>query len=198
MTGGKHEIILASASLTRRRLLEAAGIVCRAVPSGIDEGAIKGADLRLHELPLELAKAKALAVSENNPAAIVIGADQILVCDGERFDRPRTVEAAGDQLKRLRGKTHELKTAVSCALDGAILWSHTEDAWLTMRNFSDEWLGAYLAAEGAGLADSVGGYKLEERGVQLFSRIEGDHFAILGLPLLPLLEFLRSREAIPS
>jgi septum formation protein len=198
MTGGKHEIILASASLSRRRLLEAAGIACRAVPSGIDEEAIKGADLRLHELPLELAKAKGLAISEQIPAAIVIGADQILVCDGERFDRPRTVEAAGDQLKRLRGKTHELKTAVSCALEGSIQWSHTEDAWLTMRNFSDEWLRSYLAAEGAGLADSVGGYKLEERGIQLFSRIEGDYFAILGLPLLPLLEFLRSREAIPA
>jgi septum formation protein len=196
MTGGKHEIILASASPTRRRLLEAAGIVYRAVPSGVDEERVKGADLRLHELAIELAKAKALAVSEHNPTAIVVGADQILVCDGERFDRPRTTEAAGEQLKRLRGKTHELRTAISCALDGAMLWSHTEDAWLTMRNFSDEWLRSYLAAEAAGLADSVGGYKLEERGVQLFSRIEGDYFAILGLPLLPLLEFLRSREAI--
>lgn len=198
MTGDKHDIILASASLSRRQLLVAAGIPCRAVPSGVDEEAIKRADLRLHEVPVELAKAKALAISEQYPAAIVIGADQILICDGKRFDKPQTVEAASDQLMRLRGKTHELKTVVSCALDGAIEWSHTEDAWLTMRNFSDEWLRSFLAAEGGGVTDSVGGYKIEERGIQLFSQVEGDYFAILGLPLLPLLEFLRSRGAIAT
>jgi septum formation protein len=200
MTKDEGDIILASASQSRRKLLEAAGIAFRTVPADVDE-----ATMKRHHVPLstgfdhlatQLATEKALVVAARNPGALVIGADQVLVCEGAVFDKPENLAAARQQLLRLRGRTHELETAVACARDEDVLWSHVEAPRLTMRAFSPDHLEAYVAAEGNALMESVGGYKLEGPGIQLFERVTGDYFAILGLPLLPLLAFLRDHGAI--
>ena len=140
-----------------------------------------------------LAKAKARAVAKRRPSALVIGADQILVADGKWFDKPDNLEEAADQLKQLRGRSHVLATAACAIQDKTLLWRAVASPKLTMRCFGEGFLASYIEAEGDAVLGSVGAYRLEGRGVQLFARIEGDHFAILGLPLLELLEFLRSR-----
>jgi septum formation protein len=197
------EIVLASTSDIRRRLLESAGIAVRSVPPRVDESAIKralsqtgGADIR--KLADTLAAAKAESVSRGEPAAMVIGADQILLLDDRPLDKPKDLKQAAMQLSLLRGNTHHLITAVAVARGGAIVWKDCAVAELTMRRFSDEFLAGYLASVGEDALTSVGAYKLEGRGVQLFHRIEGDYFAILGLPLLPLLSFLRSEGCLPG
>lgn len=196
------DIVLASTSQARRRLLLAAGISFEAVAPEVDEGAVKlehrqaGGDSR--ELAPQLAKAKAIAVAERRPDALVIGADQVLWMDGEAFDKPSSTRSAREQLLRLRGRTHVLHTAVACASGSDIVWSHVESPQLTMRTFSPESLDRYLEMEGSAVMDSVGGYKIEGRGIQLFSQFAGDYFAVLGLPLLPLLDFLRSRGLLEA
>jgi len=202
MTKQEGDIILASASQSRRKLLQAAGIAFRTVPAGLDEAAMK-----CHHVPLgggfdylatQLAIEKALVVAARNPGALVIGADQVLVCEGEAFDKPEDLAAVRQQLLRLRGRTHWLETAIACARSNDVLWSHVEAPQLTMRAFSPDHLEAYVAAEGNALTESVGGYKLEGLGIQLFESVSGDYFAVLGLPLLPLLAFLRAHGAIAA
>jgi len=194
--------VLASASPTRARLLAAAGLDVQIQPALLEEGVIKrmfraegGA---AGDCALALAEAKARWVSRYNPNAFVIGADQILVCGGEWFDKPTDLVDARGQLWTLRGRVHELVTTACVLKNGTRLWYTVSLAKLTMRRFSEAFLQAYLKAEGMAAVGTVGGYRLEGRGAQLFAHIEGDHFAILGLPLLELLAFLRDRGAMPS
>jgi septum formation protein len=195
-------IILASASHSRRKLLEAAGLTFRAMAAGVDETwakqdhACRGESFA--DLALQLATQKALAIAARYPHALVIGADQVLVFGGRIFDKPDSIEDARRQLLDLRGKTHSLETAVACARGCEVLWSHVEAPNLTMREFSSDYLESYLAAEGESVTLTVGGYKLEGLGIQLFERLTGDYFAVLGLPLLPLLAFLRGEGAIAT
>ncbi len=167
-------------------------------PAGIDEDAIKrqaAADgLSAGDTALELAQQKARAV--DRPGALVIGCDQILVCEGVWFDKPPDPATARSHLLRLRGRPHVLETATVVLRDGALLWQHIATPRLTMRVFSDAFLDWYLAEEGPRVLSSVGAYRLEGPGVQLFEQIEGDHSANLGLPLLPLLGFLRGSDMI--
>jgi septum formation protein len=195
-------VVLASASAIRAELLQRAGVVVIRDPASLDEAQIKrslrhdGADAgRCAE---ELAWSKAIRVFSRHPDALVIGADQILDCDGTWFDKPRDRAEAHAQLMALRGKRHTLATAVVVVQLGAVVWRHVERPILAMRDFSEQFLDDYLAGLGDDVLTVVGGYRLEERGVQLFSRIEGDYFAILGLPLLPLLDFLRGCRVILS
>ena len=166
----------------------------------MDEAAIKES-AQAEGIPPEdaamlLAEAKARRVARRHPEALVIGADQMLVCEGRWFDKPVGMDGAREHLRALRGRPHELVSAMVCWRGGARIWQHVARPRLTMRDFSDEFLEAYLAAEGEAVLTSVGAYRLEGPGVQLFSRIEGEHSAILGLPLLPLLGFLRQHGAL--
>ena len=189
-------LVLASRSATRRAVLDGAGVAYQAVGSGVDEDAAKAELLSGGAGPREvagvLAERKALAVSAGRPD-LVIGADQTLEFEGRLYDKAETVAEARDRLKALRGKPHQLHSAVVVAERGAVVWRGTESASLTMRDFSDGFLEDYLAAEGEVALGSVGCYRLEGLGVQLFSRIEGDYFTILGLPLMGLLDLLRTR-----
>lgn len=198
MTG----LILASASRTRAAMLEAAGLAVALVPSGLDEEAVKTAMRAERADPaavaMALAEAKAVAVARHHPEALVIGADQMLACEGLWFDKPVDRQAAGDQLRALRGRVHHLLTAAVVAQGGQVIWRHGEQAVMTMRPFSEAFLEAYLDRAGEAVLSSVGAYQLEGLGAQLFARVDGDHFTILGLPLLPLLDFLRLRGMIPS
>jgi septum formation protein len=193
-------LILASASASRRSLLEAAGLRFEVHPTDVDEAAVKRAaraeGMDASEAALALADLKAGFVSARNSDAMVIGADQILVCDGAWFDKPEDQAAARAQLAVLRGKPHTLATAVVCHCGSVRVWQHSAAPRLTMRRFSDAFLAAYLAAEGDAVTTTVGAYRLEGRGVHLFERVEGDHAAILGLPLVPLLGFLRQHGVL--
>jgi septum formation protein len=195
-------LILASASPTRKRLLAAAGLEVRVEPALVDEAAIKRvfrADGRsAGDCGLALAEAKSRQIAEGHRGALVIGADQILNCGKIWFDKPADLGDARTQLQALRGRTHELLTA-ACVFQGtARMWHAVSLAKLTMWQFSDAFLDDYLRTEGTTILGSVGAYRLEGRGVQLFSDIEGDYFAILGLPLLELLAFLRTHGMLSS
>lgn len=193
-------LILASASPARAALLVAAGLRAEVRPARIDEAEVKraaraeGASADETALLLAELKARRIRVAD----ALVIGADQLLVCDGEWFDKPADPDAARAQLRALRGRAHTLVTAVVCLRDGQRIWHHVARPRLTMRDFSERFLDAYLAAEAAHVTGSVGAYRLEGPGVQLFDRVEGEHAAILGLPLLPLLGFLRQHRVVAS
>ena len=193
-------LILASASKARRAVLEGAGLRFETRIAGVDEAAIKEAaqaeGISADEAALILADAKAEFVVRSAPDALVIGADQLLVCDGAWFDKPPDIAAARTHLQRLRGRRHELVTALVCHRGGQRIWQHVAKPRMTMRDFSDAFLEAYLAAEGDALLSSVGAYRLEGHGAQLFDAIEGDQPAILGLPLLPLLGFLRQHGVL--
>jgi nucleoside triphosphate pyrophosphatase len=197
-----EELILASASPTRAWLLATAGVEVRVEPAAVDEEAVKQTfrtkGRAAIECALALAEAKACRVADRHDRAFVIGADQILVCDGLWFDKPSDLGAARAQLKALRGRTHELATAACVVQNGTRIWHIVKQPHLTMREFSDILLDDYLAVEGTAVLGTVGAYRLEGRGVQLFERVEGDYFAILGLPLLELLEFLRECGQLPS
>ena len=193
-------LVLASASRVRATLLRQAGLHFQIVPADVDESFTKremaGAD------PMEIAEAlagiKAQAVSLSMPGALVIGADQMLVFEGGLLDKPVDMEGARDHLRRLRGQVHHLCTAAVVVQDGDVLWRHSERPELVMRDFTDGFIDSYLAAVGGDALLSVGAYQLEGRGAQLFERVSGDFFSILGLPLLPLLAFLRHRNLIEA
>jgi septum formation protein len=197
-------LILASGSPYRRKMLEDAGLSFHVSAAGVDEAALKrGLSVKAprpapSDIAQALASAKAVAVSGVNPGAAVIGADQILVLGDEMFDKPGNVAAARAQLERLRNKTHNLVSAVVLAQDGKVVWSHADEAQMTMRPFTPAFLDRYLAEVGAGLNQIVGAYEIEGRGIQLFDRVAGDHFTIIGLPLVPLLTELRARGVIEA
>ena len=194
-------VVLASQSQSRAALLAAAGVVFAKVGSGVDETALKQRLLAEGAGPRRIAEvlgeAKAVAVSRA-AAGLVIGADQTLDLDGVLFDKADTVAEARERLVALRGRTHQLHGGLVVAEAGEVVWRHTESSTLTMRDFSDAFLDAYLARHGQAVLSSVGCYHLEGAGAQLFERIEGDYFAILGLPLLPLLACLRERGALEA
>jgi len=189
-------LILASASATRRALLANAGLSFEVVRAAIDERAAEApllkANASLDDVALALAMAKAVSVSETRSRDLVIGADLLLELDGELMTKAKGMEDARRKLLKLSGRMHLLHSAVACAQGGEIVWQHVETAQMTMRQLSPEFIGHYLAAVGEEALMSVGCYHLEGRGAQLFEAVEGDFFSILGLPLLPLLAFLRS------
>lgn len=189
-------LILASASAGRAAILRGAGLVFVKQSASIDERALEAdaaasGGVDAGTLALMLAEAKALDVSASEPGALVIGADQVMECGGTVYHKPVSVEAARRQLAALRGRTHSLNAALCVARGGVVLWRHLDRAHLTMREFSDAFLDDYIGGEDEGLLRTVGVYRIEGPGIQLFSRIEGDHFTIMGLPLLPLLGYLR-------
>jgi septum formation protein len=186
-------LVLASKSMIRRALLRDAGIPVEAHPADIDERAIEqqGAARDAGELAALLAREKARTIAVRLPGRLVLGADQTLALGERRFSKPADRAGAREQLEALRGRTHELHTAVALVRERTIVFEHREVARLTMRAFSDSFLESYLDAAGAAVTASVGGYQLERIGIQLFERVEGDHFVILGLPLVALLRYMR-------
>ena len=194
-------VILASKSAARRAVLDGAGVAYEALVAGVDEDAVKIEMLAVGAGPREVAEAlaelKAVQVSKNRPG-LVIGADQTLDLDGKLYDKAPDLYVAWQRLSLLRGKTHKLHSAVVVARDGEPIWREVVTATLTMRDFSDAFLQAYLATEGEAALGSVGCYRLEGPGAQLFSEIEGDYFAILGLPLMGLLDLLRRHGEIAA
>lgn len=200
LQAGRPPLILASASKSRALMLEAAGLAFIVEPPGLDESVMRQAisgekALDPHDIAEVLARAKAEAVSDLARQAYVIGGDQILALGKTIMSKPDSMEAARRQLLDLSGKTHTLHTAVAVATNGETLWAETTVATLTMRKLTPEFIGRYLAAAGEEVLGSVGAYQLEGLGVQLFDKIDGDYFSILGLPLIPLLDTLR-REGV--
>lgn len=195
-------IILASQSRTRNELLRNAGISFSTEAADIDERAAEApliaGGMRPDDIASVLAEAKAQDVSARNPGALVIGADQTLAFGDHCLAKPVSMEAARKVLLDMRGETHALHAAIVCVQDGKTLWRHISSAYLTMRDYSPEFVGRYLADVGEIALTSVGAYQLEGRGVQLFEKIDGDFFTILGLPMLPLLGFLRDQGAIDT
>jgi septum formation protein len=196
-----RELLLASASVFRRKLLEAAGVAFRVVPAHVDEAEIK-ARLATRVAPDvlagALAAAKAEAVSARFPGTLVIGADQVLALGAQIIDKPRDQAEARAQLEHLRGKTHRLFTAAALAEDGQTVWRAGDSATMTMRDFTDGFVDSYLRQSADAVCQMAGSYDIEGRGIQLFERVEGDHFAIIGLPLLLLIAELRARRVIPK
>ncbi|MBM3542972.1 MAG: septum formation protein Maf [Alphaproteobacteria bacterium] len=200
LQAGRPPLILASTSKVRAQLLEAAGLAFIVEAPGLDESAMReavGGDALLapQDVAEVLARAKAEAVSELARKAYVIGADQVLSFGDTIMSKPGSMEDARRQLLDLSGKTHTLHTAAALATGGEIVWADTQMATLTMRKLSPEFIGRYLAAAGEEVLNSVGAYQIESVGIQLFEKIEGDYFTVLGLPLLPLLAALR-REGV--
>lgn len=187
-------LILASASRSRRQMLQNAGLDFSVETSGVDEDEVKLSLAAEKATPRDiaetLAELKAQRVSRRHPGALVIGADSTLSCNDHLFDKPPTMEAARTQLQALAGQTHELHSSVVVARGGVRLWHCNDHARLTMRPLPESFLDAYLARAGEAVTSSVGAYQLEGVGAHLFTKVEGDYFTILGLPLLPLLGFL--------
>ncbi len=199
---GAARLVLASAAASRAAMLRAAGVSFAIQPAMVDEGAVKSAmrtgDPQGRETAQALAALKARRVSVREPGAYVIGADQLLVCGTEWFDKPVDREDARSQLRRLRGRRHTLVTAVSVVRDEAELWSHLACPEIAMRPFSDAFIERYLEQAGEGILGCVGSYEAEALGGQLLAEIRGDWFAVLGLPLLPLLAFLREHGLVET
>ena len=194
------DLILASVSQSRRRLLQACGIDAELITPHLDEETAKES-MRMNQLPIKeqamkLAELKAIKVSARQPG-MVIGGDQMLALGDKAFDKPKDLGEARGHLEQLSGKAHTLETAIVIAQGGQIIWRHLARPKLTMRTLSPEFINQYIEAVGEDILTTVGGYKLEGLGSQLFERIEGDYFSILGLPLLPLQDYLRTRGALP-
>jgi septum formation protein len=198
------QIILASTSRARREMLAAAGVAFTVEAADVDEPAIRKTLLAAKsaatppQIADALARAKAEDVSQRHKGSLVIGGDQVLALGTELLTKAKDEAAARATLKKLRGMTHELHSTVALAVDGRVLWTHTGTARLKMRDFSDAFLEEYLTRAGDRIGQSVGAYELEGLGVQLFDKIEGDYFTILGLPLLPLLAELRAHGMIAA
>lgn len=200
--GQSKTIILASGSRTRADLLRGAGLEIHIDPANVDEDTVKES-LRAEgasaaQVAEALSDLKAMKISQRHPGALVIGADQTLDCNGVWFDKPPDLDHLRGHLETLSGHKHSLFAGVSVLKDGERLWGLVEPAHLTMRNLSADFITRYIEAVGEDGLGSVGGYRLEGLGSQLFSRVEGDYFTVLGLPLLPLLGFLRQNGAIAS
>ncbi len=195
-------IILASQSDIRRALLANAGIACEVLPARVDEQAVKSALIAEEAPPRDIADAlaelKSLKISERSPDALVIGCDQVLAFDGKILSKPTSQDEARTQLTALRGKAHRLISAAVICQAGRPIWRHVGVVQMQMRDVSDTYLNAYIARNWDSIRHSVGAYKLEEEGVRLFQRIEGDHFHVLGLPLLELIGFLAARGDIDT
>jgi septum formation protein len=197
-----RSLILASASTIRLQLLQQAGLQVTAKAARIDEEAIRQSlqaeTARPRDIADALAEMKARKLSDKTPGALVLGCDQVLAFQSHLYGKPASLSEAREQLLALRGQTHELISALVLYDDGKPVWRHAETARLTMRTFSDRYLEDYLARNWHSLQNSVGGYKLEEEGIRLFSAVVGDYFTILGLPLLPLLSYLTTRGFIET
>jgi septum formation protein len=200
MSGAASNIVLASTSAIRKQILTQAGVPFEAVAAGVDEDAIKGSlqaeGVGPRDIADALAEAKAVKVS-NKRSGLVIGADQTMDLDGQLFDKVATVDQARERLRLMRGKTHKLHCGMVVARDGVAIWREVITTSLRMRPFSDDYLEGYLERNSPDILASVGCYQLEGEGVQLFDKIEGDYFAILGLSLIPLLDLLRRHGAVP-
>jgi len=196
----EERLILASRSAARRAMLTDAGVTFGLEDAGVDEDALKASltHVAADDLAVELAMAKALAVSRRDPEAWVLGADQTLAFDGDLVSKAASLAAAREQLIAMRGKSHHLHSGAALAHDGAVVWSGVDTAVMRVRDFSDAFLDAYLATEGEGLLACVGAYRLEGMGSQLFEAVEGDYFTVLGLPLWPVLAELRRAGVILS
>ncbi|MBI78435.1 MAG: septum formation protein Maf [Rhodospirillaceae bacterium] len=197
-----NEVVLASGSLTRKKILEDAGLVFGVDVPNVDEEEIKSALLLKgasgEDIAGFLAEHKSCTVSARAPGALVIGADQILECEGKIYSKPKDVEAAKEQLTLLRGKKHTLISSVVVAEGGRRVWEHTDRSLLHMRKFSDSFLDDYILKHEKTVLDSPGCYQVESAGIQLFTSIEGNHCTILGLPLLPVLDYLRLRGVVAA
>ncbi|MCC5957354.1 MAG: Maf family protein [Natronohydrobacter sp.] len=193
-------LVLASQSASRRQMLEQAGLTIEALPARVDEAAIRDALLAEQASPRDIADAlaetKARKLAGRMPDRLVLGCDQVLAYKGMIFEKPPTLQAARDQLRILRGGTHQLLSAAVLYERGEPVWRHVGVARLTMRQFSDEYLESYLGRNWPEIGASVGGYMLEREGVRLFAQVQGDYFTILGLPLLELLNYLALRGEI--
>lgn len=194
-------IILASTSASRRRLLSSAGIEADAVAPNVDEQALRDgmreAGMPVRDQAMQLAQMKAMRVSSTRPG-LVIGCDQMLALGEEAFDKPPDLDVARDHIRRLSGRTHCLETAIVICEEGEPVWRHLARPRLTMRPLSEDFIDSYIRDCGEALLSTVGAYQLEGRGIQLFSAIQGDYFSILGLPILPLLDYLRTRKVLPA
>ena len=197
-------LVLASRSESRASILKNAGLDFDIVPADVDEPAIRAVIQKSEPSPDPadiaeiLARTKAETVSAERKQSVVIGADQILLFEGQIYEKPADIAAARRMLLALKGNTHQLYTSVSVARNGQSIWAHGATANMTMRPFTPEFLGQYLADAGEQVLKSVGAYQIESTGIHLFSKIEGDYFTILGLPLLSLLEFLRGEGVLPK
>ncbi|HEV7838802.1 MAG TPA: Maf family protein [Gemmatimonadaceae bacterium] len=193
-------LVLASKSEVRRKIIEAAGIPAEVHPAEIDERAIEAGagDAPSRDVARMLALVKARTVADALPGRLVLGADQTLAFGSETLSKPADLAAASEQLLRMRGLTHELHSAISVARDKTVLFEHVSTARLAMRRFSEDFVDRYLETVGFAALTSVGAYQIEGIGIHLFERIEGDHFTIMGLPLLPLLNFLRNEGFVEA
>jgi len=193
-----ERLILASKSAARRALLTDAGVPFVVQVADVDEDALKTPGVDPVELAVELARAKALAVSRHDADAWVLGADQTLSFEGGLVSKAPTLQAARERLSAMRGRSHQLHSGAALARNGQVVWSGADTVEMKMRDFSDAFLDAYLATEGEGLLACVGSYRLEGLGSQLFEAVEGDYFTVLGLPLWPVLAELRRAGVIAS
>jgi septum formation protein len=191
-------LILASSSAIRRQMLDAAGVEYEAIPSNVDEALIKAGLSRPEEIATKLAEAKAMDVSANRPGDWVAGSDSVVSVDGQLFDKPSSRDDAAEHLRIFSGKEMKLTSGVALAKNGKTQWSKADTATLQVRSLSDAFIEAYLDAEWPDVGYCVGVFRLEGRGVQLFSAIDGNYFTILGMPLIPLLGALRERGLLQA